>query len=389
MITELTNCVACDSTKLSKILNLGLQPLANSYLKDPTEYEKTFPLQLNYCNTCTHLQLSHSVDPKLLFDNYLYVSGTSETGREYFNTFPQIVTKYTTGKIVLDIACNDGSQLDVFKSLGYQTYGIDPAKNLYPISSKNHIVECAYFTSKVASGFGKRFDVIIAQNVFAHIPNPYQFLLDCKKVLSTEGYIFIQTSQADMIKNFEFDTIYHEHISYFNLKSMLELVHRVGLKLVDVIKPEIHGTSYVFVITNLDKPEILNTESIRSKFDLDKYAKNARRLILEISSTIDKYKLGGYKIIGYGAAAKGNTLLNFGNIKLDYIVDDNPLKQGLYTPGTHIPIKNPETLALEMGRVLIVPLAWNFYSEILQKVNGYKLHGKIMKYFPKVSIDAL
>jgi len=389
MITELTSCVACDSTKLSKILNLGLQPLANSYLKDPTEYQKTFPLQLNYCNTCTHLQLSHSVDPRLLFDNYLYVSGTSKTGREYFKTFPEIVKKYTPGKVVLDIACNDGSQLDVFKSLGYQTYGIDPAKNLYSLSSKNHSVECAYFTSTVANAFGQRFDVIIAQNVFAHIPNPYQFLLDCKKILNTAGYIFIQTSQADMIKNFEFDTIYHEHISYFNLQSMLELVHRAGLRLVDVVKPEIHGTSYVFVITNLDKPEIINTEPIRSKFELDKYAKNAHRLIAEISSTIDKYKLGEYKIVGYGAAAKGNTLLNFGNIKLDYIVDDNNLKQGLYTPGTRIPIKSPEVLALETERVLVIPLAWNFYAEILQKVKSYGVRGKIIKYFPQVSIDAL
>ena len=225
----ISKCLCCDND-VELVLDLGDQPPANSYLKSIAEPEQVFPLRLNYCNNCTHLQLSHAVDPDILFKNYLYVSGTTKTLKEYFDNFVKIVEDETISQDklhVLDIACNDGTQLDSFKNKGHHTYGIDPAVNLHKISSINHNVACDYLNEKSISSFDTKFDAIIAQNVFAHNAYPKEFLEICKNYLNDNGTIFIQTSQADMIKYGQFDTIYHEHISFFNAISMKTLTDRV------------------------------------------------------------------------------------------------------------------------------------------------------------------
>jgi 2-polyprenyl-3-methyl-5-hydroxy-6-metoxy-1,4-benzoquinol methylase len=168
---KLLQCLCCGDDNLITVLDLKNQPLANSYVKDKADVEEYFPLALNYCNTCTHLQLTHAVDPDLLFKNYLYVSGTTKTLRDYFDYFVGVTEKYfEKGQLaVLDIACNDGSQLDSYKKSNHTTYGIDPATNLYELSSKNHTVVCDYFTEESVSKLNAKFDVIVAQNVFAHL----------------------------------------------------------------------------------------------------------------------------------------------------------------------------------------------------------------------------
>ena len=241
MINENSQCFACDSSELYSVLDLGNQPLANSYLKHQTDNELVFPLRLNFCKNCTHLQLSHTVDPKLLFKNYLYVSGTSNTLREYFKDFVLLTEKYVKNiNNVLDIACNDGSQLAAFKSKGYATYGIDPAENLLASSIQFGDIKCDYLTQDSINSFDVKFDIIIAQNVFAHNNYPVEFLKHCAGALSDDGCIFIQTSQANMISNNEFDTIYHEHLSFFNVRSMTTIAKRTNLKLIDVLKVPIH-----------------------------------------------------------------------------------------------------------------------------------------------------
>ena len=223
IIKELKSCVCCGGENLEFVIDLNNQPLANSYVKEIGEAEMFFPLRLNFCKDCTHLQLSHAVHPDYLFKNYLYVSGTSKTLRDYFDWFAEFVDNDNKNqtKNVLDIACNDGSQLNSFKKLGYNTFGIDPAENLHQISSKEHNVICDYLTEENVKSFGVKFDAIVAQNVFAHNDYPEQFLLACKEVLSDTGYMYIQTSQANMVANSEFDTVYHEHISFFSAKSFI------------------------------------------------------------------------------------------------------------------------------------------------------------------------
>ena len=400
-IKEIKKCLCCDNDKIKTVLDFGKQPLANSY-HEKDEILDVFPLKLNLCEKCWHLQLSHAVNPNLMFKNYLYVSGTSNTLREYFDSFAVYVLKNNpNSKNVLDIACNDGSQLDSFAKIGLKTYGVDPAENLYELSkSKGHDIVCDYFTKKSIKKLGgNKFDLITAQNVFAHNTYPLYFLKLCKKILKKNGSLYIQTSQANMVVNNEFDTIYHEHISFFNTISMKHLVEKSGLFLNDVIKSDIHGTSYVFVIgknENVTKNVQESIDDIIKNNLTDtltyiKYSLNAYDTTINLKNTIKKYKDKGYHIIGYGAAAKGNTLLNFGGISVDYILDDNELKLNLYTPGMNILIKEPEFIKSLPDNVPIVfiPFAWNFYKEIKSKIKVIRDKDEdiFIKYFPTIVIE--
>ena len=393
--TEKKDCICCGKSNLSLVLDLNNQPLANSYHKEDEVLEE-YPLGLNLCDDCYHLQLTHIVDPDLLFKNYLYCSGTSQTLRDNFEWFSNFVLEDApVCKSVLDIACNDGTQLDSFKEKGVETYGIDPAENLYELSSKNHDVKCEYFDSVF---FGHLFDVIIAQNVFAHNSNPKKFLDDCCELMDDDSRLYIQTSQAHMVQNNQFDTVYHEHISFFNINSFNELVKRTNLNLIDVIKTPIHGVSYLFVLSKkkMNEHRIQNLIDVEretglySKKTYDDYKQNILNIVKSFKKVVEHVQ-GEYPVIGYGAAAKGNTFLNFADVKLDYVIDDNELKQGLYTPGTNIEIKSVELLKeySEDDRILFVPLAWNFYDEIRKRIKNVRdnKNDRFLKYFPNIEVE--
>lgn len=393
--TNSEKCRCCGSTDLVEVLDLNKQPLANNYHKG--EAQDSFPLGINVCKKCFHTQLSVVVNPDLMFKNYLYVSGTTKTLHDYFEYFVDLCLTYKNkaGK-VLDIACNDGTQLDKFKSRGWETYGVDPAENLFQLSSKNHVVRCGYWNQSCVEKFKVKFDIITAQNVFAHVNDIYDFLKNCFNSTSDSGLVFIQTSQADMILDNQFDTIYHEHLSFFSSLSMSTCAKLNGFSLLDIRKTDIHGGSYVFVLqkgleNSLKADEQIEKERSLGLYDIstyEKYSKNCYNLVSEFKSSVSNFKSLGYKVIGYGAAAKGNTFLNFANVKLDYIIDDNPLKQGLFTPGQNIPIKDCRELEKEdLKKVVIIPLAWNFFDEIISRVN--KTTGSsltYLKYFPKLEI---
>ena len=389
-------CICCDNDKLDLVLDLGSQPLANSY-HDGSEQLPEFPLGLNLCTKCYHLQLTHIVNPDLLFKNYLYVSGTSNTLRKYFEWFVNFVSEYTglNRGSILDIACNDGTQLDFFKSNGWETFGIDPSENLFETSSKNHNIICDYFNH---TQFNRKFDVITAQNVFAHNEEAKEFLESCYELMDDDSLLFIQTSQSEMISNNEFDTIYHEHLSFFNINSFNELTKRTKLHLIDVVKTPVHGISYVFVLSkkkincylveNLISVE--KEKGLLSNTTYEIYKNNVLNIIDSFVECINKFRNDGYKIIGYGAAAKGMTFLNFAKIPMDYIIDDNPLKVGLLTPGTNTEIKSIEFLNEydDDDSIVFVPLAWNFFDEIKQKVQKTRNNHKdvFLRYFPKIQI---
>ena len=378
-------------------LNLGIQPLANSYLTNDNDYEDKYPLAVNLCRNCYHLQLTHTVDPTTIYKNYLYVTGTTKTMKDYSEWFADYVIERITSKTtnILDIGCNDGTQLDSFKARGLNTFGVDPAENIHPTSSAKHDVICDFFGPNVVDKIKYEFDAITAQNVFAHNPNPLEFLQTCKKLMSEHTLLFIQTSQADMVINNEFDTIYHEHINFFNINSMNELSKRAGLYLIDAIKTPVHGNSYLFILSLSDNSSLIQSKiktekSLQNLKTYTKWAKNVKSNMNELKRTIASYKFNGYKIIGYGAAAKGNTLLNFIDMKLDLIIDDNPLKHNLYTPGTKILIKGPNSIRefSPTDKLMFMPLAWNFFTEISKriKIERDMKQDVFLKYFPKVEL---
>lgn len=397
-LTENTQCLACGSQKLKPSLNLGSQPLANSLPETPTEQE-VYPLMVNLCTDCYHLQLTHTVNPEIIYKNYLYASGTSNTLKKYSEWFAGFVEERITNTTnsVLDIGCNDGTQLEYFGKRGFFTYGIDPAQNL--VHNNKHVGICSFFGPHLIGNLWENveFDAITAQNVFAHNPNPLEFLETCKEIMSHHTLLFIQTSQADMVLNNEFDTIYHEHVNFFNINSMNKIATRAGLLIVDVIKTPIHGNSYVFVLSKSEgKPyHITNLISMEDKLlkeeTYTKWEENVKTNTKELKSCIQDYKNKGYKIIGYGAAAKGNTLLNYLGEPLDVIIDDSPLKQGRYTPGLNIPITSIDKLKeyMQDDKILFIPLAWNFFKEISQRIKNVRdnPNDKFLKYFPKVEVN--
>tara|TARA_A100001201_G_scaffold87642_2_gene77177 strand:+ start:9385 stop:10587 length:1203 start_codon:yes stop_codon:yes gene_type:complete len=394
---ERQTCICCGGSNLKLLLNLNKQPLANSY-HDNSQVQEEYPLGVNVCKDCYHVQLTHIVNPDLLFKDYLYVSGTSQTLKDNFEWFSQFVMEYANHNCesVLDIACNDGSQLDCFKSKGVDTYGIDPAENLHKLSSKNHNVICNYFDSNL---FDRTFDIITAQNVFAHNENAKKFLDDCANIMHDDSYLFIQTSQAEMIQNNQFDTIYHEHISFFNINSMNELAKRTDLNLIDVVKTPVHGISYLFIFSkkNINKYLVQNLIDVEKQRGLlsdklySEYQSNVKSVVDEFKQYVQDARNDGYKIVGYGAAAKGMTFLNFANTKMDVIIDDNPLKQDLYTPGTNTIIKSAEYIKSfeNSDKILFIPLAWNFYKEIRSRIQLVRQNknDRFLKYFPTVKIE--
>lgn len=394
-----TDCIACGETNLIPILDLGKQPLANSFKKQKYEEEETYPLAVNFCSNCSHLQLTHLVNEDKLFKHYLYVSGTSKTQLDYFKWFVKMVCEKihkTNGK-VLDIGCNDGSQLNYFKEMGFETFGVDPAANLYEISSKNHNVKCDYFNNENIK-FDSNFDVIVCQNAFAHNLNQLQFLTKCKDIMNDDSLLFVTISQATMIKNNEFDTIYHEHYSYYTVKSMDTLCKRAGLYLTDVVKHDIHGNSYIFVISKTNNrakivDEIIHEENVYGMSNLLtylKYATNAKNVAKKFKFVVDEIKKTGCPVVGYGSPAKGNTMLNFSGVDLDFIVDDNPLKQGTFTPGSSIEVVPMSKLnELDENKIVcFVPLAWNFFDEIYKKISLKRKNKPTiyLKYFPEFNI---
>ena len=396
---SLDRCLCCNSDNINMLLDLNNQPLANSYHKEDEKLD-AYPLGVNLCGECYHIQLTHVVNPDLLFKNYLYVSGTSNTLKDNMKWFADYIIEndwLEKGSSVLDIACNDGTQLDYFKDVGLKTYGIDPAENLHKLSSKNHDVVCDYFSS---DKFDDKFDIITAQNVFAHNSNPKEFLDECDKLMHDDSILYIQTSQAEMILNNQFDTIYHEHVSFFNINSFVELTKRTNLNLVDVVKTPIHGVSYLFKLTKnrfegrrrvFNELEVERQRGLYSKKTYDRYKLNVSEVVNDFKELVENYKGEGFKLVGYGAAAKGMTFLNFTDVKLDFVIDDNSLKQELYTPGTDILIKSVDHLKTysEDNKILFIPLAWNFYEEIRERIKAVRDNENdwFLRYFPKVKLE--
>jgi SAM-dependent methyltransferase len=398
-------CIACGGHSFHPCLDLGDQPPANNLRKSITDVEPNFPLNVIRCKQCDHLQLNVIVNPDILYKNYLYVSGTSQTYMDYMDWYANFVCETYTGMpdSVLDIGCNDGSQLDAFQRLGnsyktIDTYGVDPAENLHPISSAKHHVTLGYW-NKESPATQRKYDVITSQNAFSHIPDALNYLQLVRESLHEDGLMFISTSQADMVLNGEFDTIYHEHISYYNAYSMKCLAERAGLYLVDVIKTPIHGVSYIFVLSRSQFNEqrianILALEQAQGLHDAETYgrwADRARTIMQETHNVVEEYRARGYQIVGYGAAAKGMTFITAAHIECDVIIDDNLLKQGRYVPGLDTPITHSGYLTDQLessDKVLFIPLAWNVFREIRSKIRTLRRSpdDRFLRYFPTPEI---
>lgn len=334
---ELTSCLVCGTSHLKELFSFGEQPLINNLKETAEEEELKFPIKVNTCQICSHAQLSIAVEPGLLFDKYLYTTGVSESHHRYFEEFASKVN----GRNILDIGCNDGSLLEKFYKLGWHCYGVEPAKNLAEIAynkcNKNSEIACNYFPNKQFEGHA--FDVITAFNVFAHNSDPKTFLKEMALLLNDNGRIYIQTTITEV------GSIYHEHISYFNPRSMLYLVSLCGLEIKSFKVVPMHKQSYLFEIA---KPNFVMPK---------------------------KLKLNP-PFVGYGAAASGMVLLNNYNVRPEYVVDDNTLKQGKFIPGVNVPIYSQDKIINDPRDLTILVLAYNLFDEIKNKIKKLRPENK-------------
>ena len=370
MSTAIDSCLCCEG-RLVPLVNFGQMPLVNTY-----GVTEKFPLAVNRCKICCHLQLSEAVDPLVLYSDYAYCSGTGKTALDFFSGFARTALSYVpNAKRVLDIASNDGSQLDAFKALGLSTSGVDPAANLAEIAkAKGHAITVGLFEETFIPE-GTTFDIITAQNVVAHTHRPMEFLSRCTDIMHKDLRLFIATSQANMVVLGECDTIYHEHISYFNAGSMMRLAERAGLRLLDIVMNDIHGTSYVFVLGIAGEPSVRVAQRIQwekavglTRPGLYRWWKtHIAEKIERLGRTIDSYKKDGFLTVGCGAAAKGISMLNMAGVKLNVLADNTPTKHYKVTSGMLI-MPFDEIANLQESKVLFVVLAWNVGLEIRRNV---------------------
>jgi C-methyltransferase C-terminal domain/Putative zinc binding domain/Methyltransferase domain len=388
-------CRACDSNRLQLILPMGEMPLANAFLKTTEDFaaENFYPLNVYFCEACSLVQLLDVVDPEILFRNYIYVSGTSETMAAHYEEYANTVIELGSlgpRDLVIEIASNDGSLLNHFRRNECRTLGIEPAENISQIAREKGLdIVSEFFSFSFAQTIRESpgpAKVVIANNVLAHVDDTRDFLLGCGELLVENGFVVIEVPYLrELLGKLEYDTIYHEHLCYFSITSLLKLFETAKLGVFRISFVPIHGGSLrIFAARHLRHSntvvEYANEESADGMRDIDRYHEFARaveRNRAQLRQMLHRLKSEGKRIAAYGAPAKGNTLLNYCDVGTDlisYTVDKSALKVGLFTPGKHIPVRHVSTL-LEDQPDFVLLLAWNFAKEIMKQQQEYRNHG--------------
>ncbi len=392
-------CRSCGSTNLEQFLSLGRTPLANSLLR-PDELgrpEPVYPLDLAFCPDCSLVQLLESVSPEDLFRDYCYFSSVSDTMVQHAGELAAHLIAERglgAGNLVIEAASNDGYLLRHYHQAGVPVLGIEPAKNIARLAREEHGIPTVdeFFTDEFAARLaaeGKRADVFHAHNVLAHVPDLNGFVRGIRNVLKEGGVAVIEVPYVKaLVDQCEFDTIYHEHLCYFSLTALVHCFERQGLVIHDVRLVPIHGGS-LQVMASPARPgvtrgvrvdELLREETaagVTSRAYYANFVDRVRSLAVSLRQYLLGLKRSGRRLAAYGASAKGSTLLNFcgiGQDLLDFVADLSPVKQGLYTPGTHLKIVPPETL-LDSPPDYVLLLAWNFASEVLSQQSEYRRRG--------------
>ena len=403
-------CRMCKSNHIQQFLDLDFSALSDNFLtiEQLEESETFFPLKVFVCLDCGLCQLGYVVPPELMFNkDYPYDSSTTKTGRDHFTKMGiDICDQFNLkqNSLVIDIGSNAGVLLDAFKSKGMRVLGIEPSSKLANLAIKNGIDSIIEFFSnklvnKILEKYGK-VSVITATNVFAHIDDLDDFMKSADSLLREDGIIVIEAPYLlHLIENLEYDTIYHEHLSYLSVKPMVNFCKRFGFEIFDIKEQTIHGGTLRYFISRKNQQNIsknvysyLELEEKKDLYSIQKLENFAnlvqkhRKTLMELLNNIKKE---GKTIVGISAPAKGNTLLNYCKIDsktLEYITERNPIKIGKFTPGMHIPVFSDEKLLEDQPDYALI-LAWNFADEIIQNNLEYKTKGgKFIIPIPKPKI---
>jgi hypothetical protein len=408
-----TTCRACGGDQLLPFLSLGPTPLANSFLHSKEEFvnEASYPMDVVFCQTCALVQLPDVIDPEVLFRDYIYLTGTSDTIAAHNREYAQTVVDHLnldSDDLVIEVASNDGSLLKCFQEHAVRTLGIEPATNIAAIARENGVETINRFFNtatarNVKASYGNAM-AVIGNNVLAHVDQPRDFLRGFKDLLSDRGLAIIEVPYLkELIDRLEYDTIYHEHHCYFSINSLLRLCDEVELSIVRIDHVPVHGGSLRMYAGRPDyygghHPSVLEMALEERQAGLNdfatyqEFAHGAALTRRELLDLLHSLKSAGKTVAGYGAPAKGNTLLNYCGIDtslLPYTVDKSPLKVGTYTPGMHIPVLPVSTLVARQPDYVLI-LAWNFAREIMQQQSEYaQLGGSFIIPIPSPRIVTL
>jgi hypothetical protein len=386
-IGNLNFCRVCGGKNIEQFFDLGKQPPANSLLRNSGDKEDFYPLALSWCRDCNLVQLNYTADPEKLFSQYVWVTATSQTARYFSETFyKELVSRARSGKngYVLEIASNDGTFLLPFIKNGYKVLGIDPARNIAKIAEGNGVpTKCVFFGRETAEDIVKEkgmAEMVFARNVLPHVANTRDFVNGLQYCLSQDGVLAVEVHYAGKILDeLHYDSIYHEHLCYFTFKSLERLLNDFNLFVFDIGMSPISGGSLVIYAKKGKVEEKSSVQLYRDREkgdrinDLAKWKEFAEKSVShreKFLSILDNFAKEEKKVVGYGASARSSTMLNFCGIgpqQLSVIADQNPLKQNLFTAGTHIKIKDPKDVMIEKPDYVLI-LAWNFAEEIIKNL---------------------
>lgn len=402
MITRRSDCRLCHSRDFNLILQLNPSALANAFVKDPSIKQEEFPLDLFQCKSCGHYQLLDVVDPNVMFKDYCYVSGTSKVMRQHFRNYAcSIVSEYDLEEddLVCDIGSNDGTLLKYFKCFGMNVIGVDPAENLVQNATAQGVTTItAFFDRKVAQEIKEKYGlakVITCNNCFAHSDNLDEIVLGVKELLSEDGIFIFEVSYfKNVIENIGFDQIYHEHLSYHSILPLHLFFTQHGMTIFDIERVNVHGGSIRCFVKNKDYrlfkngecwlDETLYFSEQEEKYGLyttdseyssiNKFTRKIEQNKQELKDKLNTLKQSGARIAAVAASAKSTTFLHhyeIGTDLIDYICDDAPEKQGLFTPGKHIPVV-PFSKIYEDNPDYLLILSFNFVYSIVNKHKDFK-----------------
>jgi SAM-dependent methyltransferase len=393
-----TTCRLCGSAALRRAFALTPTPPANAFVTaDAIDVvQPKFPLDVYFCDACGHVQLLDVVDPAVLFRDYVYVSGTSPAFVRHFEEYARDVAAFAglqSGDLVVDIGSNDGTLLTPFKAAGYRVLGVDPATAIASAATAAGIETIpAFFTEALANDI--RTDhgsaaVVAANNVFAHIDDLSGVLRGVRRLLAPNGvFVFEVSYLLDVIEDTLFDTIYHEHLCYHAVRPLLGFMAAHGMELVEALRVPTHGGSLRGIAQlkggrhqigpSVEAALAAEDAASLSKFETYvAFASKIDALGQALRSLLANVKQAGHRIAGFGAPAKATTLMyhfGIGPEQIDFIVDDSPLKQGLYTPGLHVPVLDSSAIATRKPDYLLL-LAWNFAAPIIARNQRFRDNG--------------
>ena len=403
-------CRHCQETLRHTVVDLGMSPLCESFVSpnNLNSMEPFYPLHVRICSNCFLVQLQEYVSPQDIFSEYAYFSSYSSSWVAHAKRYCDAITerlKLGGDSLVVEIASNDGYLLQHFAPLGVPVLGVEPAANVATVAQEKGVpTHVGFFGVKLARELaqsGRKADLVVANNVLAHVPDINDFVAGMKILLKPEGVVTVEFPHLEkLIKYNQFDTIYHEHFSYLSASVVERIARAHGLKIIDIEELSTHGGSLRVYLAHEDSARpvsdaatsILDREDrlgLQTLAAYDTFAENVKKTKRELLSFLIEAKNAGKRICGYGAPGKGNTLLNYCGIGpdfLDFTVDRNPYKHGRYTPGTHIPILPVEEIDRARPDLILI-LPWNLQDEIVEQMRHVRDWGaKFIVPIPTVTV---